>query len=162
MATNIRVVIIMLAISFPRFTTSKPMILSSQPQWTVLNRLSGSPRRLVGDTIDMREEMMMESESARRILAGRGYISYNAMQKNNVPCNQRGQSYYDCNSRGQANPYSRGCNVITRSHQFHLFCPIMPHIRGFVPKYHAASCHASCVKEQSRPTSHNCRWRRMA
>ncbi|CAI9295103.1 hypothetical protein Lser_V15G35192 [Lactuca serriola] len=114
MANHIRVVIIMLAITFPRFATSKPIILSSQPQWTVLNRLSGSHRRLVGDTIDIREEMMMESESARRILAGRGYISYNAMQKNNVPCNQRGQSYYDCNSRGQANPYSRGCNVITR------------------------------------------------
>ncbi|KAI7737023.1 hypothetical protein M8C21_007523, partial [Ambrosia artemisiifolia] len=34
--------------------------------------------------------------------------------KNNVPCNQRGQSYYNCNGRGQANPYTQGCNVITR------------------------------------------------
>ncbi|KAI3702838.1 hypothetical protein L6452_28591 [Arctium lappa] len=65
--------------------------------------------------IDPKEEtMMMEPESVRRMLAGRGYISYGAMQKNNVPCNQRGQSYYDCKSRGKANPYSRGCNVITR------------------------------------------------
>ncbi|KAI3769281.1 hypothetical protein L6452_00382 [Arctium lappa] len=107
-------VIILAMITFPQFATSVSMVLSAQPQWTVLSRLSSARRQLVGDTIDMREEMMMESESARRILAGRGYISYSAMQKNNVPCNQRGRSYYDCNSRGRANPYSRGCNVITR------------------------------------------------
>ncbi|KAM0070856.1 putative rapid ALkalinization Factor [Helianthus debilis subsp. tardiflorus] len=60
------------------------------------------------------EEITMESESARRVLAGRGYISYGALQKNIVPCNQRGHSYYSCNSRRQANPYRRGCNIITR------------------------------------------------
>ncbi|KVI10470.1 rapid alkalinization factor-like [Cynara cardunculus var. scolymus] len=115
MANHLRLLLIILAIiTFPQSTTSVSVILSAQPQWTVLSRLSGARRQLVGDTIDVREEMMMESESARRILAGRGYISYSAMQKNNVPCNQRGQSYYDCNSRGRANPYSRGCNVITR------------------------------------------------
>nr|XP_043620109.1 rapid alkalinization factor-like [Erigeron canadensis] len=112
MAKNVCLfLVIILAISFPCFQTTVSML----PQWSVLSRLSGgASRQLVDDTIDMREEMMMESESARRILAGRGYISYGAMHKNNVPCNQRGQSYYDCNSRGEANPYNRGCNVITR------------------------------------------------
>ncbi|CAK9138244.1 unnamed protein product [Ilex paraguariensis] len=69
---------------------------------------------LVGDCIDGDEEMMMESESARRVLAAGRYISYGAMQRNNVPCNRRGRSYYNCNSHGRANPYSRGCNTITR------------------------------------------------
>lgn len=110
MVNRIGILVIILAFTFPYFRTTMSML----PQWTVLTRFPSISRQLVGDTIDMSEEMMMESESARRALAGRGYISYNAMQKNNVPCNQRGQSYYDCNSRGQANPYSRGCNVITR------------------------------------------------
>ncbi|XP_071740268.1 rapid alkalinization factor-like [Rutidosis leptorrhynchoides] len=85
------------------------------PNWVALSRMSKGPGQLVRDVIDPDEELMMESESARRILAGRGYISYGAMQKNNVPCNQRGRSYYDCNSKGQANPYNRGCNIITRN-----------------------------------------------
>ncbi|XP_071727172.1 rapid alkalinization factor-like [Rutidosis leptorrhynchoides] len=96
------------------FVVSSSMNVPFQPNWVALSHLSNGPGQLVRDVIDPDEEIMMESESARRILAGRGYISYGAMQKNNVPCNQRGQSYYDCNSRGQANPYSRGCNVITR------------------------------------------------
>ncbi|KAI3786552.1 hypothetical protein L1987_40313 [Smallanthus sonchifolius] len=114
MANHLGFHVIILAIVVLCFSTSLSMLFPSQPQWTIPSRLYGFPRRLVGDIIDMREEMMMDYESARRILAGRGYISYDAMQKNNVPCNQRGQSYYNCNSRGQANPYSRGCNVITR------------------------------------------------
>ncbi|KAL7590365.1 hypothetical protein Lser_V15G37662 [Lactuca serriola] len=34
-------------------------------------------------------EMEMESESTRRILATTNYISYGALQGNNVPCSQR-------------------------------------------------------------------------
>ncbi|KAK9057254.1 hypothetical protein SSX86_022089 [Deinandra increscens subsp. villosa] len=59
-------------------------------------------------------ELEMESESARRILATTSYISYGALQGNNVPCSQRGASYYNCRSGGQANPYQRGCGTITR------------------------------------------------
>ncbi|KAI3741805.1 hypothetical protein L1987_59483 [Smallanthus sonchifolius] len=59
-------------------------------------------------------EMEMESESTRRILATSNYISYGALQGNNVPCSQRGASYYNCQSGGQANPYQRGCSTITR------------------------------------------------
>ncbi|KAK1428191.1 hypothetical protein QVD17_17020 [Tagetes erecta] len=60
------------------------------------------------------EEFVMESESTRRILATTRYISYGALQGNNVPCSQRGASYYNCQSGGQANPYQRGCSTITR------------------------------------------------
>ncbi|XP_076888612.1 rapid alkalinization factor-like [Bidens hawaiensis] len=59
-------------------------------------------------------EMEMESESTRRILATSNYISYGALQANNAPCSQRGASYYNCKSGGQANPYQRGCSTITR------------------------------------------------
>ncbi|KAI3457219.1 hypothetical protein Pfo_013882 [Paulownia fortunei] len=59
------------------------------------------------------QEMMMDSDISRRILAQSGYISYGALQRDNVPCNVRGNSYYNCNSNQQANPYSRSCNRIT-------------------------------------------------
>ncbi|KAK6134626.1 hypothetical protein DH2020_031636 [Rehmannia glutinosa] len=68
---------------------------------------------MVADALDFDEEMMMESETARRQLGGRGYISYGAMKRNSVPCNQRGQSYYNCRGHQKANPYKRGCTRAT-------------------------------------------------
>nr|CAD1843210.1 unnamed protein product [Ananas comosus var. bracteatus] len=41
------------------------------------------------------------------------FISYGALTKNRVPCSQRGHSYYNCRRRRRANPYRRGCSVIT-------------------------------------------------
>ncbi|KAJ9543348.1 hypothetical protein OSB04_023055 [Centaurea solstitialis] len=72
-------------------------------------KCSGSMAECIGEM-----EMEMESESTRRILATTSYISYGALQGNNVPCSQRGASYYNCRSGGQANPYQRGCSTITR------------------------------------------------
>ncbi|KQJ86440.1 rapid alkalinization factor [Brachypodium distachyon] len=54
------------------------------------------------------------AEAHRRILAGRGYISYGALRRGTVPCNRRGASYYNCRPGAQANPYHRGCSRITR------------------------------------------------
>ncbi|RCV25408.1 hypothetical protein SEVIR_5G163700v4 [Setaria viridis] len=53
---------------------------------------------------------------ARRVLQNQnnGYISYGALRRDNVPCSVRGASYYNCRPGAQANPYSRGCNAITR------------------------------------------------
>ncbi|KAL4580352.1 hypothetical protein LXL04_016542 [Taraxacum kok-saghyz] len=96
------------------FVVSTSMELPSELDWVGPSRLSNDPGRLARDATDLDEEILKESKNVRRVLGGRGYISYGAMQKNNVPCSQRGQSYYDCNSRGHANPYSRGCNIITR------------------------------------------------
>ncbi|KAH7513357.1 protein RALF-like 33 [Ziziphus jujuba] len=59
-------------------------------------------------------EMAMDSETNRRILAARRYISYGALRRNTVPCSRRGASYYNCRPGAQANPYSRGCSAITR------------------------------------------------
>ncbi|PIN18344.1 hypothetical protein CDL12_09004 [Handroanthus impetiginosus] len=70
---------------------------------------------LVADALDIDEELMMESESARRQLArGGGYISYGALNRNNVPCNRRGRSYYNCGGHQKANPYTRGCTRASR------------------------------------------------
>jgi|UniRef100_A0A2N9IB02 hypothetical protein len=60
------------------------------------------------------EEFAMDSESNRRMLASRQYISYGALRRNSVPCSRRGASYYNCRAGAQANPYSRGCSAITR------------------------------------------------
>ncbi|KAE8714525.1 Protein RALF-like 24 [Hibiscus syriacus] len=56
----------------------------------------------------------MESESQRRLLLmQRRYISYETLRRDMVPCEKPGASYYDCHA-GQAHPYSRGCEIITR------------------------------------------------
>ena len=69
---------------------------------------------LVGECIDQEEETAMESETTRRQLAGTiRYISYAALAKDRIPCNQRGQSYYNCNRLRKVNPYRRGCSYIT-------------------------------------------------
>ncbi|XP_027347887.1 protein RALF-like 19 [Abrus precatorius] len=70
---------------------------------------------VVGDLIGEDNEMMLDSESNRRTLAARRqrYISYAALRANQVPCGRRGRSYYSCQQRGRANPYRRGCSVIT-------------------------------------------------
>ncbi|KAF7064044.1 hypothetical protein CFC21_070473 [Triticum aestivum] len=54
------------------------------------------------------------AEAHRRVLQGRGYISYGALRRGTVPCNRRGASYYNCRPGAQANPYHRGCSRITR------------------------------------------------
>ncbi|XVE84685.1 hypothetical protein DITRI_Ditri17bG0033300 [Diplodiscus trichospermus] len=59
-------------------------------------------------------EQEMESESNRRVLLmQRRYISYETLRRDMVPCSKPGASYYDCNA-GVANPYNRGCEIITR------------------------------------------------
>ncbi|GAV74901.1 RALF domain-containing protein [Cephalotus follicularis] len=69
---------------------------------------------MFGDDEEFDEELAMDTESNRRILAATRYISYGALRRNSVPCSRRGASYYNCRLGGQANPYSRGCSRITR------------------------------------------------
>ncbi|GMH11354.1 hypothetical protein Nepgr_013195 [Nepenthes gracilis] len=60
------------------------------------------------------DEFHLDSEISRRVLATTKYISYSALNKNNVPCSRRGASYYNCKPGASANPYKRGCTAITR------------------------------------------------
>ncbi|CAL5394990.1 unnamed protein product [Camellia sinensis] len=58
------------------------------------------------------EEFQMDSESNRRVLLiQKRYISYETLKRDSVPCTKPGASYYNC--KGEANPYHRGCEVIT-------------------------------------------------
>lgn len=60
-------------------------------------------------------EPEMDSESNRRVLEGVQhikYISYGTLKRDMVPCDRAGASYYNCHAR-PANPYNRGCEVIT-------------------------------------------------
>ncbi|PIN05366.1 hypothetical protein CDL12_22083 [Handroanthus impetiginosus] len=59
-------------------------------------------------------EFDMDSEINRRILATNNYISYGALQANNVPCSRRGASYYNCQPGAEANPYTRSCTAATQ------------------------------------------------
>lgn len=49
----------------------------------------------------------------RNLAQKQRYISYGALKKDSVPCKRRGNSYYDCERREKANPYSRGCSAVT-------------------------------------------------
>lgn len=61
-------------------------------------------------------EMMMESEISQQ--GRQRFIGYGALERNSVPCSRRGQSYYNCRRHDKANPYTRGCSVITRCKRF--------------------------------------------
>ncbi|KAM7506066.1 hypothetical protein LguiB_004970 [Lonicera macranthoides] len=67
----------------------------------------------VGSCIDQAEEEMLDSESSRRVLGRTRYISYDAMRANNVPCQIRGGTYYNCQPPNQANVYQRACTAAT-------------------------------------------------
>ncbi|EPS59172.1 rapid alkalinization factor 2, partial [Genlisea aurea] len=60
------------------------------------------------------DEIRMDSEVNRRILATTRYISYGALQAGIVPCPRRGASYYNCRPGAPANPYTRSCSAITQ------------------------------------------------
>lgn len=64
--------------------------------------------------MDGLDEVMLGSDAKRRNLGQADYISYAALSKNSVPCNKRGQSYYNCQQPGKANPYRRGCTAVTQ------------------------------------------------
>ncbi|KAJ6872156.1 protein RALF-like 34 [Populus alba x Populus x berolinensis] len=74
----------------------------------------------VYDELSDNEDGEYGAGSHGRSLHGRAkhyYVSYGALSANRVPCPARsGRSYYTHNcfrSRGQANPYTRGCSCIT-------------------------------------------------
>ncbi|CAN6549611.1 unnamed protein product [Malus baccata var. baccata] len=65
---------------------------------------------------DRDDEFGMDSEISRRILATSRNISYEALQRNTVPCSQRGASSNNCKpgAQNQSNPYNRGCSANAR------------------------------------------------
>lgn len=86
-------------------------------QLMVASKESSSCQGTIGECFegdDQEDEFLVDSESSRRILASRRYISYGALRRNYVPCSRRGASYYNCRPGASANPYRRGCSRIAR------------------------------------------------
>ncbi|KAI3697069.1 hypothetical protein L6452_29804 [Arctium lappa] len=68
-----------------------------------------------GKIVECSEDDLMDSEINRRVLLmGKRYISYDTLKRDLVPCGTPGASYYNCKGKGVANPYNRGCEIITR------------------------------------------------
>ncbi|MFS7951532.1 putative rapid ALkalinization Factor [Helianthus anomalus] len=66
------------------------------------------------DSVEKRVYAEDESECSRKVLLmEKRYISYETLRRDVVPCGTPGASYYNCRESGVANPYNRGCEVIT-------------------------------------------------
>ncbi|KAJ8755068.1 hypothetical protein K2173_016673 [Erythroxylum novogranatense] len=73
----------------------------------------------IGDHIGKEEEIMMESDISRRLLAQKTrYFSYAALKANATPCQKKGRSYFNCRGHERANPYRRACTHITHCQRF--------------------------------------------
>ncbi|CBI36827.3 hypothetical protein VitviT2T_009473 [Vitis vinifera] len=86
----------------------------SQLNWEPAAKAAATCQGSIAECLAGRDEFEMDTEINRRILATTQYISYGALQRNTVPCSQRGASYYNCKPGAEANPYNRGCSTITR------------------------------------------------
>ncbi|XP_042495751.1 protein RALF-like 19 [Macadamia integrifolia] len=111
---DIRLSLVVLLLSLAlvaELSSSSP--LSGDAYWVV----GGSRPKcngLVGDCIGESNEMMMDSDVARRgLYRRRRYISYEALKANRIPCRRPGQSYYDCRKNLKINPYRRSCTMAT-------------------------------------------------
>lgn len=111
-----RLVVIVLLMTLALVSESKSYpIWQRGPNKQILRRQMCSG--LMGDCTNDNESLGLglgSLDKERRKLASQRYISYDALKKDSIPCNNRGNSYYGCGSPQQANPYSRGCNAITR------------------------------------------------
>ncbi|KAK9674464.1 hypothetical protein RND81_12G234400 [Saponaria officinalis] len=116
MATKLWLIVLVLALvikvessSYNDATWGMTRLSSGTDDGSVMRSCNGQVGDCIGD-----EEDMLDSETNRRQLAGRRrHISYEAMRRDRVPCNNPGQSYYYCRSNIRANPYKRGCTYIT-------------------------------------------------
>ncbi|KAK7400592.1 hypothetical protein VNO78_11802 [Psophocarpus tetragonolobus] len=90
------------------------MALATVAEASKMHHEYGFHHNSVGDLVGEENEMLLDSETGRRTLEeGQRYISYGALRSNQAPCGNRGNSYYNCQQRGRANPYNRGCSRIT-------------------------------------------------
>ncbi|KAG6427191.1 hypothetical protein SASPL_111432 [Salvia splendens] len=105
---------LLLALSLIACLVLPHAIAAAETAWVMPAVRSGCRGTVAECLANQEEEFELDSESNRRILATRRYISYGALQRNNVPCSRRGASYYNCRPGAQANPYRRGCSAITR------------------------------------------------
>uniref|UniRef100_A0ACD5W072 Uncharacterized protein n=1 Tax=Avena sativa TaxID=4498 RepID=A0ACD5W072_AVESA len=87
----------------------------------VMRRGGRTCRGTVGDCMEYfgvdgegEDDVAAMADKRRLLQDGSGYIGYDALRRDSVPCSQRGASYYNCQPGAEANPYSRGCSAITQ------------------------------------------------
>ncbi|XP_020252238.1 rapid alkalinization factor-like [Asparagus officinalis] len=73
----------------------------------------GCSRENVGECLEMSSKRILWAATAVGGGGKKRYISYEALRRDNVPCNRPGMPYYNCHALPKANPYTRGCSVIT-------------------------------------------------
>lgn len=90
------------------------LVFAMMAEASKVHEFAGLVSNVNDDLVEDSNEFLMSSEASHRFLAGRQrYIGYGALRANQVPCGKRGRSYYNCQQRGRANPYNRGCSKIT-------------------------------------------------
>ncbi|XP_072997703.1 rapid alkalinization factor-like [Typha latifolia] len=72
------------------------------------------PRKAAECQGTLDECLGIDAGSRRSVLSTTGYISYDALRRDVVPCSLTGASYYNCQPGAASNPYSRGCSAITQ------------------------------------------------
>ena len=77
------------------------------------NEIEAIPRRDCGGEMGQCLGEEMENSSRRVLTIQKRYISYETLKRDMIPCARPGASYYNCRATGEANPYTRGCEVIT-------------------------------------------------
>ncbi|CAM0880686.1 unnamed protein product [Alopecurus aequalis] len=110
-----------LAPSSSAFTTSAGKLGLGGAAAVVMRRGGRTCEGTVGECMDYfgvdteGEDEVAAMAGKRRVLqSGAGYIGYDALRRDSVPCSQRGASYYNCQPGAESNPYSRGCSAITQ------------------------------------------------
>jgi hypothetical protein len=123
MAQLYRAPVLLLLLAAAVSTATSLTDLGDQLAGAVAMRRGGRCRGTVGECmeeffgVDAEGDVagMATGGSRRRVLQdGSGYIGYDALRRDSVPCSQRGASYYNCQPGAEANPYSRGCSAITQ------------------------------------------------
>lgn len=108
---SLQVHIIFLAAALASLATAAHA--AEHPFYAGMTGSYGMGKGLVADSMDHIDQDMKMDDPIRRYLGSAGYISYGALARNKVPCNQKGKSYYNCRQHEAANPYNRGCTRIT-------------------------------------------------
>ncbi|CAN6459699.1 unnamed protein product [Victoria cruziana] len=123
MAFRVPLVLLLLAMAMVVATPKAEVAGLASSRWgfSAQNKVTHEPvpcSGSIGQCMDPEEEETSsrntgDAAGRRMLYAQGGFISYKALRRNSVPCNNRGQSYYGCQKSGRANPYRRECSMIT-------------------------------------------------
>ncbi|XP_057535446.1 rapid alkalinization factor 23-like [Amaranthus tricolor] len=93
-----------------------PLLLTISLFLTMTSSLEDSNEYAMSLGINQRRVLLVDSDSLDILDS---ILSYAMLDKNKVPCENSGQSYYSCNPNATepANPYQRGCTTLARCYR---------------------------------------------